>query len=304
MKLLHINIILFSLLSLNLLSQDKSTGYVNFNLDKSTIKPQNKYKDQGVTLLGCNTVVTNNETKYWKNAPEGLKWNTRNQVFSKIPYGYHNDEQTNKSYFVSKYYIASPPVFHRDKQGKPKKNTKYDIGIVTPHEFVFKGEKPVQQVFLDYNILKLVKIIYISIKFDKSFEGQEINIIPFNVDSKDFPRLDKKLYKNAKGASGIGFLDINSKMPKQFFLPYYNFKSTTNQHKKILNFDLTILNDIILNHNIYFKIKGEKNYTINLKDFYNKHKKDKNLEITLYCEPKTELPCGCVNPDKVKEIVK
>ncbi|WP_299440616.1 hypothetical protein [uncultured Aquimarina sp.] len=275
----------------------KTTGYVNFNVGASEIIPQKEYERQGVTLFGCNTIVSNEGLEYWSEAPNGLEWNTRDQVFANLPYGYQIDEKTNAPYYVSKYYIASPPVFHRDKDGQTTANTLYDIGIVTPHEFVFEGEKPVQHVYLDYDILKPVKIKYIPVVFDASFDLWKVDVVPFTVESKDFPWLDKNLYSDARNASGIG--SLNRKIPPltRLFLPYYEDESATNQDKHFLDFEVTILNDILFHHEIYFKIDGEKRYSINLKEFYNKHKNDKKMEITLYCDYRDELPCGCKDPE-------
>ncbi len=277
----------------------QNTGYVNFNLHNSKIKPQEKYKNQGVTLIGCNTTVTNADNKYWKKAPQGLQWHTNNQVFEDLPYGKQVDTKTQKPYYVSKYYIASPPVFLRNKKGKSTKNTQYDIGIVTPDEFVFKGDKPIQQVYLDYDILELMKIKYIAVKPDESFRKMNINQVPFNVECKNFPWLNKGLYKRGKGASGIGVLKRNpDNKLGNLFLPYYENKLETNQKKIFLDCKVTILNDILFHHEIYFKVNGKKQYTINLKEFYEKHKDDEKIEIKLYCEYKEELPCGCEDPNR------
>ena len=141
-----------------------------------------------------------------------------------------------------------------------------------------------------------------SVEFDdSSFNLLKVDVVPFKVECKDFPWLDNKLYSNAKGASGIG--SLNRKVPPltKLFLPYYEDELTTNQDKQFLDFEVTILNDILFHHEIYFKINGEKKYSINLKDFYNKHKNDKKMEITLYCEYRNELPCGCKEPTSEKQ---
>ncbi|NHN27771.1 hypothetical protein FIA58_018990 [Flavobacterium jejuense] len=281
-----------TLLAQNILPSSTS-GYVNFNLGASTIKTDQTH---GVTLLGCNTIISNQNSKNWSSAPNGLQWHTKNQVFTNIPYGYQIDSKTNKSYYVAKYYIASPPVFNSDKNGKPAQNTAYDIGIVTPDEFGLKGEKPVQQVYMDYDILELTKIDYIQVLFDTAFDSLKVNIVPFKVESKDFSWLNKKRYNNAKGASGIGYLDRTKPALTKLFLPYYAEEVSPNQDKYFLDFEVTILNDILLHHKIYFIIDDEKRETINLKDYYNKHKKDTTMQIHLYCEYSSELSCGCKEP--------
>lgn len=299
-----LNIIALFLFSSVLFAQDilplKTTAYVNFNVGASKIKPQKKFSNQGVTLFGCNTLISNKNIKNWSGAPNGLEWHTKNQVFTNLPYGYQIDKTSNKPYYVSKYYIASPPVFHRVEKGQFSENIQYDIGIVTPDEFVFEGNKPVQHVYLDYDILKLMKIEYIPVVFDSSFDRLQVDVVPFKVECKDFPWMDRALYSNAKGASGIG--SLNRKVPPltKLFLPYYGDELTPNQDKQFLDCEVTILNDILFHHEIYFMINGEKTYSMNLKDFYNKHKSSKKMEITLYCEYRNELPCGCKEPTSKK----
>lgn len=233
--LLIISLLLFSskLLAQHTLPS-KTTGYINFNVGTSEIKPQKKYEQQGVTIFGCNTIVSNESLEYWSGAPNGLKWRTKDQIFANLPYGYQIDEKTNAPYYVSKYYIASPPVFLRNEEGKPTANTLYDIGIVTPHEFVFEGEKPVQHVYLDYDILEPVKIKYIPVVFDASFDLWKVDVVPFTVACKDFPWLDKNLYSDARNASGIG--SLNRKIPPltRLFLPYYKDELSTKDRKSVV----------------------------------------------------------------------
>ena len=63
-----------------------------------------------------------------------------------------------------------------------------------------------------------------------------------------------------------------------------------------LDCKVTILNDILLNNKVYFKVNGKrkrccKKYvtSINLRDF-----KDEDVTITLHCKKrKHRRPCGC-----------
>lgn len=113
-------------------SSSKPVATFNFSLGESTIIPQKKYNKQGVEIFGCNTFITNKNTNNWGGDTNGLSWNTPNQVFKNIPYGDQKDFKTDSIYFVSKYYIASPPVFHRNDSNSTDSNTIFDIGIVTP----------------------------------------------------------------------------------------------------------------------------------------------------------------------------
>ncbi len=261
-----------------------TTGYVNFNMETSTLPTEYQTKGQGVTLMGCNTFISNADSTYWNQAPNGLKWECRDQVFHNLPYGYRIDSITNAPYFVSKYYIASPPVIKKEKQSK------FDIGIVTPDNFVFKGNKPVQYVYMNYNILELTEIQYIPIIFDSSFDLWKVSKVPFTVECKNFPWLDQSNYNQAQGASGIGYLDKEVLQLKQLFLPYQSKKGFLSETEKYLDCKVTILNDILFHHEIYFKVDGVKTYSINLKDYFlNNNQKP----ITFYCDYRNELGCGC-----------
>ncbi len=271
-------------------------GYVNFSLESSSIQPQKGHRHQGITLFACNTIITNDSVEHWKGNPKGLEWNKNNQVFSNMPYGYQLDKKTNAPYYVSKYYIASPPVFHANQKDKSTTKTLYDIGIVTPDEFVFKGDKPVQKVYMDYDVLRLMYIEYIPVEFDASFDLWKVDIVPFKVECIDFHWLEKESYDGAMGASGIGYLDRNTASLKKLFLPFYKIEDMEYTETSYLDCEVTILNDILFHHEIFFIINGEKKRSINLKEFYELYHTDENMKITLHCEYRDELPCGCKEP--------
>jgi len=283
--------------SSTVIAQQK-TGYVNFNLGETTLKTK---KNHPITLYGCNTSITTN-SKYWKG-PKSFKWNKANQIISGIPFGYQKDSKNGEPYHISKYYIASPPLIKlanaNDSINNP--NTLYDIGIITPDEFVFNGEKPVQMVYLDYNILKTMHIKYLKVEMGHSFERLDIDLIPFKVECNNFPWIDKKGIDitDAKGASGIGEIKRDSTNISRLFLPYYYENDTNSSQKpenskKYVNCKVTILNDILFHHEIFFMVDGKKRKSINLKDYYYNHG---DRTITLHAEYRKELPSGCRKPD-------
>jgi hypothetical protein len=266
-----------------------NTGYVNFNLGGTTL---HHAKTQDLELFGCNTSITLG-SKFW-NGPNGFEWNKANQVLSGIPYGLQTEDSTKEEFYVSKYYIASPPVFKPNGQKDP--NTLYDIGIVTPDEFVLDGVKPVQMVYMDYNILKSMYIEYIDITFDSSFDELGVDFIPFRVECNDFPWQDANGIKGGKGASGIGATHKDSTNVSKLFLPYYysngsEGKGTTPILKQYLNCEVTLLNDILFHYEVFFVVNGQKYTSLNLKDH-------KNEQISFHAEYREELPSGCV---KAKE---
>ncbi|KYG80356.1 hypothetical protein AWW67_09245 [Roseivirga seohaensis] len=264
---------------------EKTTGYVNFSLGETTLPHE---KTQSLSLFGCNTNITI-DSKLW-NGPKGFSWNKANQVLSGIPVGHQIDPKTNKPYYVAKYYIASPPVFKAGGQNDP--NTLYDIGIVTPDNFVFDGKKPVQMVYLDYNVLKPMFIKYIEVKFDSSFDNLGVDFIPFMVECNDFPWREANGISGAQGASGIGSLTKDSTNVARLFLPYYYPYDTegsapTNSMEEYLDCEVTLLNDILFHYEVFFIVNGEKRTSINLKTLQNE-------KISFHAEYREELSAGCV----------
>jgi hypothetical protein len=276
--------------------QLQTSGYVNFNLGTSTLKDTNTHT---ISLFGCNTILADTSI-IWQGPMNGFVWDSTNQVLSGIPYGNQTDPLTNQPYYVSKYYIASPPVFHKNALGGIDSNTVYDIGIVTPDEFIFNGDKPVQRVFLDYNILERTQIKYIDVVFDSSFDNiadslnNKLNVdyVPFKVECTDFHWIDTAGIFDASGASGIGSFHRSSTDSAKLFLPYPMLtpEKTT---KDYLDCEVTILNDILFHYEVFFVVKGVKSQSINLRDHQLLHP---NEPITFHCEYRDELPCGCIEP--------
>ena len=271
----------------------KIPAYVNFSLGKNTLASK---KPHTITLFGCNTnIIVNSEN--W-NGPNTFQWETPNQVLSGIPYGDQVDSKNGKPYYVSKYYIASPPVIKFDKTGKINSNTLYDIGLVTPDEFSYNGKAPVQMVYLDYNILKPMHVDYVDIKFDTSFDRLNVDYVPFRVECNDLPWINTKRIKNAKGGSGIGSLKKGNPHAEQLFLPYY-FLDKSNMERKYLNTKVTLLNDVLLNYKIKFIIGKDSLESINLKDFYFNPNKTDSLRVIAI--KRTDIPSGCIRP-KSKDL--
>ncbi len=266
----------------------KIPAYVSFNLDQNTL---NNTEPTTVTLFGCNTSLTAS-SKDW-NGPKTFQWGKPNQVLSGVPYGNKIDSKTKKPYYVSKYYIASPPILKFDETGKMNSDTLYDIGIVTPEEFSFDGKNPVQKAYLDYSILKPMHIDYINIKFDKSFDSLHVGYVPFRVECNDLPWIETDRIKGGSGASGIGSLKKDTPHATQLFLPYY-FEDKSENDRKYLDTKVTLLNDILLNYKIKFIVGRDSLEVINLKDFYFNPKKTDSLRIIAV--PRSDTPSGCLRP--------
>jgi hypothetical protein len=262
----------------------KKPGYVSFTLGGTTLPNNDAHT---ITLFGCNTALIKDSANW--HGPKTFQWRKSNQVLSGVPFGVQTDTANNQDFYINKYYVASPPVFGKIKEDG-KDSTLYDIGLVVPDQFIFDGESPVQNIFLDYNILEPSFIHYIPIDFDASIDSLGVGYIPFKVECSNYPWIDTDRIKDGKGASGIGSLKQHTHST-QLFLPYLEEDGV----ETILNCDVTLLNDIMLYHEIKFIIDGTPQSQVDLKNYHKKYGK-KPILIKAFRRPKDSIPSGCVKP--------
>ena len=166
----------------------QQAGFINVSVGRS---PTIADTPQPITLFGCNN----------QQVETDVFWDTQNQVVGNIPYG-ERISSFGKPYFLSKYYVASPPAWRgTDNHADPY------IGLVIPDRFQFIGDAPAQILYLDYRILKPTYLKNIPVDFNyqqgelPSCRSQGVTQIPINTSCSDFPwRI------GAKGAAGIGQL--------------------------------------------------------------------------------------------------
>lgn len=247
---------------------------VNFNLGKSPIENS---PVQPVTIYGCDNVVKSN-----------LFWDTNNQVVGNIPHG-NFVSNSGKPYYVSKYYISSPPAFRKGSIPSSIAQQPY-LGIITPNTFTFKGEKPAQIVYFDYRILNPMYITDIPVDYQHenvngdTCKSLHVNLIPVNTECKDFP------WRNgALGASGIGEITKNNKF---VFLPLRE------EGKNPLQCSVTILDDIVLDYDIYFMTHNNKrSKTVSLTEYYNNNGQNNKIKLLCFRRDENEIPTGCSSAD-------
>ena len=265
-------------------------GYVNFNLAPEPILNAGR---QELSLYGCNTQISTRDIEF--NGATNLEWGKDNQIYPNVPYGWREDQR--KRYFISKYYMASPPVQHLLDQGAQSDDQLVDIGLVIPDRFTFFGEKPVQIVHLNYSILQHVYLNFVDVDFDykygvnPSLNELGVDFVPINIQCPDFawsdPKTGSKL-EGAKGASGIGRLRSEDGTSK-VFLPSYKPDS------EFLDCQITILDDILLHFEVFFVTEHGLKKTMNLTEFHTRFPEGK---IKLFARQRVDLPAGCRGPEE------
>lgn len=242
-------------------------GFLNVSVGSS---PTISDVPQPLTLFGCNNTQVNTD----------VFWDTQNQIVGDIPYG-PGVSESGKAYFISKYYVASPPAW------RGINNQKYPfIGLVTPDRFEFAGDNPAQILYLDYRILKPTYLKHLPVNFSyqegelPSCEAQGVTSIPINTACADFPwRI------GAKGASGIGELSDNGGTA---FLPFLD-----KDGQEPLQCNVTLLDDILLSHEMFFMIDGLWSKTIDMTAL---HQQNGTMELVCVPREPQDIPAGCAAP--------
>lgn len=274
----------------------QQNGIINFNVGSS---PGDNGLRQQVTLYGCNN--TKIETD--------VGWNTQNQVYGNVKYGYRYSKAKNgkskKTYFIGKYYVASPPVFLTSNKSGP-----LYLGLATPDRFVLAGAKPAQIVNLDYEILEQIDIQGIPADFKyqpgdlPSCYAQKVTAVPINTSCSDL-----RWRNGAVGASGIGHMSdasgVNAKVvgagvkqpAKQSETAFLPLRKSDGEPYQC-NVDL--LDDVVLSHEIYFMTGQGRSKTLNLTAVYEEMRKNRasskeDKPIKLVCVPRenNHIPKGC-----------
>lgn len=255
-------------LSFNLHAEDintPGTGIVHFHADPLS---GHDGKPQPINWYGCNPT---------NNGVGSVNWNGSSS--STLPYGPQSDGS--KPYFAARYYLASPPV---PVQPPSAQNT--IIGLLKPDHFTFTSDtsaSPVQDVTLDYNLLKPMYLQFVDIDYGNC-KGK-VGIIPINTVCPKFPYVEGE----PRLASGIGVLK-NKDGASRIFLP-----SVDAAGLNPLQCQATILNDIQLYYKIGFLVEEAITETLDLTSWFKTHPK---IPVVLHCEEHNAsyIPPGCSQP--------
>lgn len=250
-----------------------------------------KYQDkkQPLSLYACNNT----------SIPYSIEWNKENSL--KIPYGLQVKD--GKEYFISKYYIASPPLPNRFAA-----NTPLILGVLSEDHFNLEKANQKVDIFMDYKLLKPIQLAFIPVNYtsnnsENSFcIDHDINKIPINIRCPEFnyTKYGKEKTGKSKGlGKGIGQLKRGKNTSGeltdkgQLFIPVEKVNKTT---KALENCTVEIVNDILFEHQIYFGTAEKHHEKIDLTLAYKTYK-ETGESVNLYCKarPEDEPAAGC-NP--------
>jgi len=247
-----------------------------------------KYKNdtQPLSIYACNNTTISHS----------IKWGKKNH--KKIPFGHHRKD--GKEYFISKYYIASPPLPNKFVAKEP-----LILGVLSEDHFALENAKQNVNIFMNYRKLKPIHLAFIPVSYTNHETGsldcieQNINKIPINIRCPEFEYTDheKKITGKSTGlGKGIGQLKRTEQggillTEGDLFIP---IDITTK--KALQNCTVEIVNDIMLEHQIYFGTAEKHDQKIDLTGAYETYQLTKE-PMSLYCKarPENEPATGC-NP--------
>ncbi|GHA04750.1 hypothetical protein GCM10008090_12740 [Arenicella chitinivorans] len=239
---------------------------------------------QSVQLLACNNTQINTE----------MAWNQR--TLKSVPYGWQTDGKD--EFFISKYYVASPPVPKTFKPGKP-----ITLGVLSQDHFSLYEDDEVVPIFFDYTLLDPIKLADIKVDYGNRLDGVAacadygINTIPINIRCPSFKYRGSDQYGLGKGIAQLSREQENRVLTDHghLFIPL-RIEPESNPHidPPLEGCTAEILNDIILEHQVYFGTAANHVSKIDLTKAYRQFVSHQT-PITLYCRPRPQdqLAAGC-----------
>jgi len=243
--------------------------------------PKKYEKDkQPITLYACNNT----------QIEHSMQWKKKNKKI--IPYGHQS--KNGKDFFISKYYVASPPLPNSFLPDIP-----LTLGVLSEDHFELTEQDKEAEIFMNYKLLKPVKLGFLPVNYSSGENeiatciDQNVDTIPINIHCPSFKYIKGDKKGLGKGIAQLARVKKEGRLTAngQLFIPL-----DIETNKALKNCTVEIVNDIILEHQVYFGTAEKYHEKIDLTKAYEAYKSH-HKEVSLYCKvrPKNEPASGC-NP--------
>ncbi len=241
---------------------------------------------QPLSLFACNNT----------SIAHSIEWGKENPLT--VPFGRQVKE--GQEYFISKYYIASPPLPNKFVANHP-----LILGVLSEDHLVLDRTNQRVDVFMDYQLLKPIKLAFIPVNYTsnerevKSCVDQNINKVPINIRCPEFNYTSHGQQTTGQSTGlgkGIGQL-LRKTIAGELTTVGDLFIPLDLETEEALNgCTVEIVNDIILEHQVFFGSAAAHHEKIDLTKAYHAYKQSKK-HVNLYCKvrPVNEPAAGC-NP--------
>ncbi len=278
----QLNKILAVTVAVTILASCAQKVSVNFT-GRAPTKYLNKL--QPLTMYACNNT----------SIAHSINWEEDNP--KQVPYG--RQMRDGKAFFISKYYIASPPLPNQFVARAP-----LILGVLSEDHFTLQRKNQQVEVYMDYELLEPIQLAFIPVDYASetneapSCLAQNINQIPINIHCPEFKYTAQGEQKTGLShglGKGIGQLArVKNKAGEltnegQLFIPV-----DIDTEEALNNCTVEIVNDIMLEHQVYFGSAESFQQTINLSQVYAIYKQT-GEHVALYCRtrPDDQPAAGC-----------
>jgi hypothetical protein len=222
-----------------------------------------------------------------------MRWQEDNPI--ELPFGWQGEGEGR--YFISQYYIASPPLPNQFVADTP-----LILGVLSEDHFVVNDPARVVTVDMDYRLLEPVKLGFMPVAYggfgeQDSCVDLQVNHVPINIRCPEFTYTP---YGRAKtGASkglgkGIGMLsrkplDGGLSDEGQLFIPLHPESEVA-----LEGCTVEVVNDILLHHQVSFVTAHGPRQTLDLSQAYRDFQRS-GQPVGLWCRarPADQPAAGC-----------
>lgn len=223
-----------------------------------------------------------------------MKWQQNNPI--KLPYGWQGEGEDR--YFISQYYIASPPLPNQFVA-----NTPLILGVLSEDHFAVNEPEKEVSVLMDYRLLEPVKLGFMPVNYagvsqTDSCVDLKVNHIPINIRCPRFtytPYGRDKTGKTKGLGKGIGLL---SRKPLeggglsdegQLFIPL-----DPESEVALEGCEVEVVNDILSDHLVYFDTALGPRQTLDLSEAYRFFlNAGKPVGLSCQLRPEDQPAAGC-----------
>ncbi len=255
---------------------------INFT-GKAPVKYQ--HNQQPLTMYACNNTSIAHSIKWGEDNPK------------RVPYG--RQMKDGQAFFISKYYIASPPL-----PNKFVAQTPLILGVLSEDHFTLQSKNQQVDIYMDYQLLEPIQLAFLPVDYASesndtpSCLAQDINQIPINIRCPDFKYTAQGEQTTGQShglGKGIGQLArVKNKEGElttggQLFIPV-----DIDTGDALHNCTVEIVNDIILDHQVYFGSAESFQQKIDLSQAYEIYQRT-GEQLALYCRtrPDDQPAAGC-----------
>ena len=291
MKMVKQYLTIYALLIIN--GAYAETAIIRFTGDAPSDYVNHK---QPIEIFACNnytdSVTTPNQT---------VDFNKLTEV--EVPFGRQDDfgSELSDEYYISQYYIASPPLPNNFDPGKPR-----ILGVLSSDHFSQETRGEIRTINMDYRLLKPIEAGFVKVDYSSGDDQildcieQGIDTIAINIRCPSFEYTEYGTRKTGKKIGlGKGIAQLQRAKDQEGHLTDKGdllIPLNVESKQPLTDCTVEIVNDIIQHHQVFFGTADQHTAKIKLTEAYDDyHRRNQHLQLYCRARPADEPAAGC-NP--------